>query len=169
MQKGAAHNALHIADGRAAVLFGGEGGQQIEPRDDLAELALEAQVAALCADLVGQQQGLALGVAALAEQPGGGFDVARGVVEVLASMPSSKKNSVLPPWAVMIMSAVAWMKAATRSPANSGARASAMAAMSRRPCSGAQGWRCNTAVRSCYNACSRLVAVALRHSAGLRR
>ncbi|EOA04195.1 hypothetical protein HFRIS_014005 [Herbaspirillum frisingense GSF30] len=72
------------------------------------------------------------------------------------------------PWATMIMSAVASMKAATLSPLKSGAKASVMAAMSRLPCSSGQGWRCSMASRTFFSASSRVAAVFF-HSAGLRR
>ena len=52
-------------------------GQQVQARDDLAELHGKTQVAALLRDLVGKQQGLAVFVLPLAEDPGGFLDVAR--------------------------------------------------------------------------------------------
>ena len=51
------------------------------------------------------------------------------------------------PTLASLREAVAAMKAATRSAANSGDKARDKAAMSRRPCKAGQGWRCSIAPR----------------------
>lgn len=83
---------LHVADDGTAVLLGRDLGQQVEPRDDLAELALVAQVALLGVDLIGQQQRAAPGIAALRQHPHGRFQIARGVVQVLRVQPVDEEE-----------------------------------------------------------------------------
>jgi len=75
--------ALCIVKPNTAVAFIEHLGQQVKTRDNLAELDGETQVAALLRYFVGKQQQDAICVLALAEQPGGFFDIARGIADEL--------------------------------------------------------------------------------------
>ena len=75
--------ALRIIERDAPVAFVEHLGEQVEARDHFAELNGKAEVAALLRYLVGEQQQDAIGILALAEQPGGFLDIARGIADKL--------------------------------------------------------------------------------------
>src|SRR5690606_19164961 len=74
---------LRMVDADAARVFAEQVGDKVQPAEDGAELPFEAEVGGLGRHFVGQQQRLPAGIAARGQQPGGGLDIAGGVVDVL--------------------------------------------------------------------------------------
>lgn len=75
--------ALCVIEANAPVALIEDLGQQVQPRDDLAELNGKTEVTALLRYFIGKQQQHAIGILTLAEQPGGLFDIARGIADKL--------------------------------------------------------------------------------------
>lgn len=79
---------MRVIEANASVTLIKDLGKQVQARNDLAKLNGKTEVTALLRYFIGEQQQYTVGILALAEQPGGLFDIARRIADKLGLIES---------------------------------------------------------------------------------